>query len=194
MKKLVAVAFVVYVAMANAEQYRLKMPATVDVVEGDVVTGTKKLKAGTLLKLSDEADSSSTKDKMGKVPVKTAGVLVPSKLSPIMFKNTQPASAVFCAKIKMGDSYYGPFAGKDKTHWAVVIYAYNEDWEDEETFYACASRSAKSSKKIVDVIKDGKEHDCHVKVKPVKYEDEKDYVQIEDFEIVSGRNVSEMID
>ena len=170
---------------ASAEQYKLKLPVTVDIVEGGEVVGTKKLKAGTLLQLSDVSEVPLAEDaKESKGLAKKGSKLTPSKISAMMFKNTQPVSAVFRAKIELNDGYYGPFDGKDKMYWSICINAYDEKWEVAERLDGYVSKSSQVGKRLISVVKDGKMHGCHIKVKPVKYEDLKDYVTIEDFEMV----------
>lgn len=160
---------------AAAEQYKLKLPVTVDIIEDGEVVGTKKLKAGTVLQLADEAAADEK-------PQAKAGKMTPSKISPMMFKNTHPASAVFNAEVELGDSYYGPFEGKEKTYWNFYINTFNADWSDSERLDGYVKKTAPIAKTLLAIVKDGKAHPCHVKVSPVKAESYNDLVTIEAIE------------
>lgn len=160
---------------ATAEQYKLKFPATVDIVEDGEVVGTKKLKAGTMLQLADEAAADEK-------PQAKVGKMTPSKISPMMFKNTHPASAVFNAEVELGDSHYGPFEGKEKTYWNFYVRAFNADWSDYERLDGYVKKTAPIAKTLLAIVKDGKSHPCHVKVSPVNDATLNDLVTIEAIE------------
>lgn len=189
MKKEICSCLLVLVAVFSSfgEQYRLKTPATVDIIENGEVVGVKRLKVGVVLQPMEEKTEADTAiDKGAGSVVKKGGKLIPSKISVMMFKNTQPASAVFRAKIELNDGYYGPFDGKEKSYWSIYIRAYDSEWNDSERLDGYLSKASAVGKKLITIIQDGKEHACHVKVRPVKCEDSRDYVTIEDFELVDS--------
>ena len=176
MKTLCIFTVIALVGICHGEQLRLKFAATAEIIDdAGKVVGMRKLKAGTVVAVEDSA-----------APVIAArkGKLSPSKISPAMFLATQPpAGAVFRAELSLSDIEHDKFP-KGK-YWNVMIAAQNEDHSDGETFWGYVSKSHPVGKRIIELIKDGKDHLALVKVRPVKDEYRNDNVTIEDFEPVT---------
>lgn len=170
---------------AFAEQYKIKITATVDVLEDGKVVGQKRLKPGTVIEVV-EADAPAAAAAQTKKDAQV-GKLKPSKLSPIMFKNTRPAAgAVLRAEISLGDSYYGKFEGKEGQYWSIDIYARNEDWSGGESFYGYVKKTAPIAKQLISRIENGKDYKCLVKLLPIADPDYKDFVSINDVEFLDS--------
>jgi len=189
MKSIVVAMVFVLAASVSAEQYRLKFPASVDVLdETGKVVSTTRLKAGTVISLAEGVvieegkGESSVKETATKVKAK----LVPSDISPEMWKNKRPAHAVLRAELELDTYYNYSWRDKQKTHWSVRIAAKNEDWSYGESITGYVLKSSSVGKRIAEALKDGKEHRALVKVKPTKFDDEVNFAVIEDFELVDG--------
>lgn len=192
MKAPLAIAAALLAATTIAEQYRLKFPATVDILEDESVTGTKKLKAGTVVEISSQTytdvktpTAGATRTAQGR-----AGRLTPSNISPAMFKNEGKPKTTLRAEIELGSNYYGQFETKKSTHWNVYISAKNADWSYGERLDGYITKSSTLAKRLISVIQDGKSHRCLIKVTPVKDEIHDDLVTIDDFEILQPESES----
>ena len=170
----------VAITATSAEVYRLKLPATVDIVEDGEVTGTKKLKAGTLVALAEETPAADAQEK---APAPTAGKLRVSKLSPIMFKNTHPAVAhVFNAEVELNDYYTGPFEGKGDLFWNVRVCAYSQNWKSMEIWQGYARKTDAIGRQVKALLEDGERKTVHIKLSWVKGKDADDLVMVEAIE------------
>lgn len=176
MKKLFFIAAVVTALFCEAETLRLKFAATAEILDdAGKVVGVRKLKAGTVVAVDDSAAPVSPAKK---------GKLSPSKISPAMFLATQPPSgAVFRAELSLCDIEHDKFP-KGK-YWSVLIAAQNEDHSEGETLWGYVSKSHPVGKRLIELIKDGKDHLTLIKVRPVKDEFRNDNVTIEDFEPIA---------
>lgn len=176
MKTKLMFAMIALACACPAEQLRLKFAATAEILDdAGKVVGVRKLKAGTVVAVEDSA-----------APVTPAkkGKLSPSKISPAMFLATQPPSgAVFRATLSLCDIEHDKFP-KGK-HWSVLIAAQNEDLSEGETLWGYVSKSHPVGKRLIGLIKDGKDHLALIKVRPVKDEFRNDNVTIEDFEPIA---------
>lgn len=186
MKAPIVIAAALLAVTSIAEQYRLKFSATVDILEDGSVTGTKKLKAGTVLELAAQTDTDVKTHTAGatRTAPGRAGRLTPSNISPAMFKNEGRPKTTLRAEIELGSDYYGPFESKKSTHWNVYIAAKNADWSYGERLDGYISKSSPLAKRLISAIEDGKPHRCLIKVSPVKDEIHDDLVTIDDFEIL----------
>ncbi len=165
MKHLTLLLAIVAIGAADAEIYRLKYTATVEVLDdsGKVVE-VKKLKAKTLLQDVSSNDAQS------------AGRLTPGDMSPSVLRLNAPATAVIRARVSLDDFYVSEFT-LDK-HWSIDCWGMNDDWSMGAQFHAYALKSSPVGKRLFKFVKDGKEHKCIVKLKHLGYE----MAMIEDFE------------
>lgn len=186
MKAPISLAAALLAATTLAEQYRLKFPATVDILEDGSVIGTKKLKAGTIVEIQSQTDTDVKTPTTGatRTAPGRAGRLTPSNISPAMFKNEGKPKTTLRAKIELGSSYYGQFETKKSTHWHVYIAAQNADWSYGEGLDGYIPKSSTVAKRLISAIQDGKTHRCLIKVSPVKDEIFDNLVTIDDFEIL----------
>jgi hypothetical protein len=174
----------VFAAVSSmAATYRLKMSATVDVLdESGAVIGRHRLPAKTVITTVD-APSEAASTTPGK---RRVGKLKPSKISPAMFKATQPATATLRAEIELKNSYVGTFDGQEAKYWSIGIWAQNEGWDGGEWLTGYAEKSSPVGKRIIDLVKDGKEKKVIIKVAPAKVKNWDDLVYIEDFAEADG--------
>lgn len=173
-----------FVAVSSmAATYRLKMSATVDVLdESGAVIGRHRLPAKTVITTVDAPAASASE-----APAKRrVGKMKPSKISPAMFKATQPASATLRAEIELKNGYYGTFDGQEAKYWSIGIWARNEGWDGGELLIGYAEKSSPIGKRIIDLVKDGKEKKVIIKVAPAKVKNWDDLVYIEDFAEADG--------
>lgn len=95
--------------------------------------------------------------------------LVPSAMSPVVFRNTHPkAGAVLRAEICMSKYYAGPFEDKQEQYWNITVYTKNSDWSYGEDFSGYVRRDSRIGKRIFADVQDGKMHKCLVRIVPVK--------------------------
>ena len=185
MKIIISISAALLAATTIAEQYRLKFPATVDIIEDGSVIGTKKLKAGTVLELAAKTDTDVKTPTSGtRMAPGRSGRLTPSNISPAMFKNEGKPKTTLRAEIELGSSYYGQFETKKSTHWNIYIAAKNADWSYGERLDGYIPKSSPLAKRLIAAIEDGRPHRCLIKVSPVKDEIHDDLVTIDDFEIL----------
>ena len=160
-------------------QYRLKTSTTVDILEDGKVTGTRKLKAGTIVTV-DEAAPAKDEKPAAKAKGKK---LVPADISPIMFKTTRPATgATLRAELKLSDNYYGQFEAQRAKFWSVDVWIFDAEWKNSELFNGYISKSTPTGKKLAELIKDGETHRSVVKVTFAKDDTFDDLLLIQDFE------------
>lgn len=186
MKAPLAIAAALLAATTIAEQYRLKFPATVDILEDGSVTGTKKLKAGTVVEISSQTDTDVKTPTAGatRTAPGRAGRLTPSNISPAMFKNEGKPKTTLRARIELGTNYYGQFEGKKSSYWNISIKACTDDWNYSDSFDGYIPKSSTLAKRLLSAIQDGKEHRALVKLTPIKDDTFDDFVTIDDFEIL----------
>lgn len=138
-----------------AEELRLKSSATVEVVENGKVVGTRKLKAGTVIEVTESA------------PAEKGGKLAPSEIAPALFKADRPAAgAVFRARLKLGTKDYAIDEKDRKAYYFVDVDVCTDDWSLSELFAGHVKRTSAVGKSLFALLKDGKEHKCLVKVVP----------------------------
>ena len=183
MKKIIITMLSFAAVSSMAATYRLKMSATVDVLdESGAVIGRHRLPAKTVITTVD-APSEAASATPGK---RRVGKLKPSKISPAMFKATQPATATLRAEIELKNSYVGPFDGQEAKYWSIDIWAQNEGWDGGEWLTGYAEKSSPIGKRIIDLVKDGKKKKVIIKVAPAKVKNWDDLVYIEDFAEADG--------
>ena len=185
MKQTIIIIAALMAASTFAEQYKIKFTATVDILEDGKVVGQKRLKPGTIVE-TVESEATAAVESAAQ-PAKSAprGKLQPSKLSPIMFKNTRPAAgAVLRAEISLGKYYWGKFDGKENQYWNIDIDSKNDDWGYAEDFMGYVKKTTPIAKQLLAKLEDGKEHKCLVKLIPIADPDHKEFVSIEAVEFI----------
>lgn len=158
-----------------AEQYRLKFPTTVDIIDGSEVIGSKRLKAGTLISL--ETEEAKTSEKKDATPsAKESASEMPYKL----FQGKRPKSgAWFRCKIELDDYYNYDFAEKKSVYQSIDIHVYRPDGQDYDIGYAYFKKAGPVGKKLMSIIKDGNSHLVFAKLVPAANKDDDSSVLID---------------
>lgn len=159
----------------HAEQYRIKFPATVDILEDGKVVGSKKLKAGTVIEV---AKSSATQPKK---PAAKESSEMPYKL----FLSQRPKKgAWFRCKVQLDDYYNFDFDGKQSTYQSISLNVYKPDGQDYDLAYSYVKKSSKIFPKLMALIKDGNAHIIYAKLQP-QTNREDDSSMLEDYREIS---------
>lgn len=184
MKTALTLALIGAALIADAEVYRIRYALTVDIVDdAGKVIGKKRLPAKTLLTAAEPesgSDAGDAADAPAATPSKTFR-LKPS-ISPIMFKNTRPKSAVLLADVSLGSFYTGPFENNKPQFWSINVNGLNLDGTHGEMFWGYIKKNNRRAAGLINAIQDGSSKRAHIKVSPVAGED--DCLMIEDIEIV----------
>lgn len=165
---------------ATADVYRLRYPLTVDIVDADgKVIGNKKLKSKTLL--TEATLTAATAAPTADAPQTSAGRLKPT-ISPIMFKNTQPRSAVILCDLTLSDFYTGSFENNKGQYWSVNISGRNQDGSIGENIFGYIRKSHRRAPALLKILQDGSTRRVHAQISPAA--GDKDLATIEDFELL----------
>lgn len=161
---LALLAIAVTPVVTTAETYRLKFPTTVDILDGSEVVGTKKLKAGTVVSLADDAVSESAAMTKAKDSADDAKSEMPYKL----FLSKRPKSGIWVrCKVELDDYYNFDFDEKKSVFQSVSIKVYRPDGQDYDTAAGYFKKATPIGKKLMPLLKDGNSHLVYAKIIPV---------------------------
>ena len=167
----------------HAEQYRLKFPATVDILEDGKVVGSKKLKAGTVIEVPDTSDAATPQGKAA--PTKTTAAKESSEMPYKLFLSQRPKKgAWFRCKVQLDDYYNFDFDGKQSTYQSISLNVYKPDGQDYDLAYSYVKKSSKIFPKLMALIKDGNAHIIYAKLQP-QTNREDDSSMLEDYREIS---------
>lgn len=190
MKTIVIIAIAAFAALdANAEQYRLKVATSVDIVEDGEVVGTKRLKAGTVFELAGATTSTKSTEAaepaVGGADKKNAIKSGTSEMPYKLFLIKRPKSgAWFRCKVEIDTYYNYDFDGKKSIYQSVSIRAYKPDGEDYDNTSGYIKKSNRAYKRLMELLKDGNGHLIFAKLIPVVNQDDDSSI-IEDFKPIS---------
>lgn len=150
--------------VTTAETYRLKFPATVDILDETKVIGTKKLKAGTIISLADDAPESAAKTNVNDVKSE-----MPYKL----FLSKRPKSGIWVrCKVELDDYYNFDFDEKKSVYQSIRLNVYKPDGEDYDMAAGYFKKASPLGKKLMTLLKDGNSHLVFAKILPVLNRDD----------------------